>query len=258
MRWASFFILSMSLHAAALLYPVSFAARGQEQFLRVTILPEAADQGAGDRPKNGGASPARVAAQRAPRLAAQLAKKKSAEQTQLLSASVESAPSFTAADAAVFSSPANESEPKDGKPSLALGQSNGGFGGASSGAGNGGLVASAGSGAGAGNGNGGANFAEKPAALTQVRYRDTPQPNYPESARREGRQGNVLLRVLVDEQGRSKKIEINRSSGSAALDRAAAEAIQRWRFIPARYGDRPVESWIRIPIDFSLVDADAR
>jgi protein TonB len=39
------------------------------------------------------------------------------------------------------------------------------------------------------------------------------------------------------------------------LDRAAAEAIQRWRFYPARYGDWPIESWLRIPIEFRLADA---
>jgi protein TonB len=39
------------------------------------------------------------------------------------------------------------------------------------------------------------------------------------------------------------------------LDRAAAEAIKRWRFHPARYGDKAVESWLRIPIEFRLADA---
>jgi protein TonB len=71
--------------------------------------------------------------------------------------------------------------------------------------------------------------------LTQPRYRETPKPNYPESARRKGREGTVLLRVLVNEEGRAKAIEINKSSGDDALDRAAREAIQGWRFIPARY-----------------------
>ena len=90
--------------------------------------------------------------------------------------------------------------------------------------------------------------------LIQARYTETPRPVYPESARNEGREGRVLLRVLVDDHGRSKQVEINNSSGSEVLDRAAAEAIKRWRFIPARYGDKAVESWIRIPIDFSLAD----
>ena len=93
--------------------------------------------------------------------------------------------------------------------------------------------------------------------LSQARYRDTPRPAYPESARREGREGRVLLRVLVDNQGRSKQVEINSSSGSDALDRAAAEAIRRWRFHPAFHGDQPVESWLRIPIEFRLADAQS-
>jgi protein TonB len=53
-------------------------------------------------------------------------------------------------------------------------------------------------------------------------------------------------------------VEINSSSGTAVLDRAAAEAIRRWRFHPARHGDRPVESWLRIPIEFRLGDANTR
>ncbi|HEX2931804.1 MAG TPA: energy transducer TonB [Candidatus Binatia bacterium] len=51
---------------------------------------------------------------------------------------------------------------------------------------------------------------------------------------------------------------MNTSSGSEALDRAAAEAIKRWRFHPARYGDKAVESWLRIPIEFRLADAQTR
>ncbi len=109
-------------------------------------------------------------------------------------------------------------------------------------------------GRGSGNGNGSGSFGAG-IALTQARYRETPRPDYPESARRDGREGRVLLRVLVDDQGRSKQVEINNSSGSDALDRAAAEAIKRWRFHPARHGDKPVESWLRIPIEFRLADA---
>jgi protein TonB len=115
-------------------------------------------------------------------------------------------------------------------------------------------LGSSGTGSGSGNGQG----SSENGILSQARYRDTPRPDYPESARREGREGRVLLRVLVDDQGRSKQVEINSSSGSAALDGAAAEAISRWRFHPARRGDQPVESWLRIPIEFRLADAKPR
>jgi protein TonB len=90
---------------------------------------------------------------------------------------------------------------------------------------------------------------------TQARTSDAPKPKYPDTARRDGKEGRVLLRVLVNEEGRTASVQVNRSSGVESLDQAALEAIKRWRFSPARLGDRPVESWVRIPIDFRLTDA---
>ncbi len=90
--------------------------------------------------------------------------------------------------------------------------------------------------------------------FVQVRYAYSPKPEYPDGARREGKEGRVLLRVLVDAEGRSKSIQVTGSSGNEALDQSAAEAIKRWRFSPARYGDEPVASWVRIPIDFRLTE----
>ena len=126
-----------------------------------------------------------------------------------------------------------------------------GLGGTGSGCG----LDSSGTGFGRGIGSGTGSGSSGTIGLTQARYRDTPRPEYPESARREGSEGSVLLRVLVDEQGRSKKVEINSSSGSNTLDRAAMAALRRWRFHPARYRDQAVESWLRVPIEFRFVDA---
>ncbi|HKY09772.1 MAG TPA: energy transducer TonB [Candidatus Binatia bacterium] len=122
------------------------------------------------------------------------------------------------------------------------------------GTGNGAGVGTSGGGADHGSGSGveSSGFA---VALTQASYRETPRPAYPETARRDGREGRVLLRVLVDDQGKPKRVEINNSSGSDSLDSAAVEAIKRWRFHPARYGEKPIESWLRIPIEFRLADA---
>jgi protein TonB len=88
-----------------------------------------------------------------------------------------------------------------------------------------------------------------------VSYDYNPRPEYPDRARREGKEGTVLVRVLVDEQGASKVVELSQSSGFEALDQAALKAIRLWRFSPARYGDRPVESWASIPIVFRLADS---
>ena len=136
-----------------------------------------------------------------------------------------------------------------GPGSIGLSAASGGGGGDSASASGGGLVSGSGFGSGSGGGSGRSQF-------VHVRYAHTPRPDYPEQARREGREGRVLLRVLIDEQGRSKSAEISESSGSELLDMAAIEGIKRWRFRPARYGNEPVQSWVRIPIEFRLSEAN--
>jgi periplasmic protein TonB len=132
----------------------------------------------------------------------------------------------------------------------ANGSGGGGAGGVGGGASSGKGLSGTGSGSGAGRGDGGGE-----SRFVQASYAYAPKPEYPAPARREGKEGRVLLRVLVDEQGKSKSVEVDDSSGSEALDRAAAEAIKRWRFSPARYDNKSVESWVKIPIDFRLTDA---
>ena len=89
--------------------------------------------------------------------------------------------------------------------------------------------------------------------LKRAGYVHKISPKYPERARREGWEGTTLLRVLVDRQGKSKVIQISQSSGFALLDGAAVKAVKKWRFYPAKNGNRPVESWVRVPILFRLV-----
>ena len=90
--------------------------------------------------------------------------------------------------------------------------------------------------------------------FAQAGYAYNPKPQYPEEARREGWEGVVLLRVLVDSEGGPESIELSRSSGFETLDQAAVQSVKSWRFHPARYGDQRVESWVKIPIIFRLAD----
>lgn len=83
-------------------------------------------------------------------------------------------------------------------------------------------------------------------------YLQNPPPAYPRSARRAGDQGTVVLRVLVSIEGVAARVELERSSGSASLDSAALDAVQRWRFVPARRGATPVEAWVKVPVVFRL------
>ena len=59
-----------------------------------------------------------------------------------------------------------------------------------------------------------------------------------------GEQGRVLLRVVVTAAGLAEQVELKASSGTERLDRAAIDAVKRWRFVPARQGDQPVAAWV--------------
>jgi protein TonB len=83
-----------------------------------------------------------------------------------------------------------------------------------------------------------------------------PWPRYPAAARRRGIEGEVLVRVAVGLDGRAERVEVLRSSGSALLDKSAVEALERWRFEPARAAGRPVAATVEIPVIFRLTDPE--
>jgi len=60
-----------------------------------------------------------------------------------------------------------------------------------------------------------------------------PPPRYPPLARQRGIEGQVLLRLTVNEMGRSETIDIAESSGNESLDREARQTVSRWRFYPS-------------------------
>jgi periplasmic protein TonB len=78
------------------------------------------------------------------------------------------------------------------------------------------------------------------------------RPAYPSSARNLGIQGTTLLQVLVSDSGRVAEVVVKQSAGHPDLDRAAADAVRRWRFEPARRGRDPVEMWVQLPFEFRL------
>jgi protein TonB len=86
-------------------------------------------------------------------------------------------------------------------------------------------------------------------------YLNNPPPAYPRSARRNGEQGTVTLRVYVGADGVPAAIELDRSSGSSALDAAALESVKSWRFVPALRGTDAVAAWVIVPVVFRLAPA---
>lgn len=91
--------------------------------------------------------------------------------------------------------------------------------------------------------------------LFNAAYLRNPPPRYPLAARRNGEQGTVTLRVLVDREGLPASVAIEKTSGYAPLDNAAREAVRAWRFAPARRGNQAVEAWVLVPVVFRLEDA---
>lgn len=250
MKLALFFLLSFAVHATALLVPISLNGRATDQPITVTILPleSATDQGGGS--SGGHSAKNQVASKHLPKT--HFNERPGVSTPTPTAVAQEKHPaeklsSVPATGVTAIAEVSTDGIPTQTRESNASGNGSGGsnFGAERIGAGIGN-----GSGKGQGNGNG-----QSGTTLTQARYRATPQPNYPDSARREGKEGRVLLRVLVDEEGRTKAIEINTSSGHDLLDRAAAEAIKKWRFVPARAGGKPIETWVKVPIEFQLSNA---
>lgn len=79
-------------------------------------------------------------------------------------------------------------------------------------------------------------------------------PVYPSAARKAGQEGTVLLRIEILANGRTGAISVARSTGYAALDEAAIEAVANWQFIPAKdlATGRAVPCTTTLPVSFRL------
>jgi periplasmic protein TonB len=91
-------------------------------------------------------------------------------------------------------------------------------------------------------------------ASFRANYLHNPKPEYPSVAKNRGWQGKVLLRVIVSADGVAQSVTIETSSGHEILDESALEAVQRWKFVPAKRGDTNVQSSVIVPIVFTLKD----
>lgn len=78
----------------------------------------------------------------------------------------------------------------------------------------------------------------------------TPAPRYPARALRRGERGNVLVRADIGPDGVPVSVSVARSSGSRLLDRAAVDAVLKWRFQPAELDGRPTVGTVMVPIEF--------
>jgi len=88
--------------------------------------------------------------------------------------------------------------------------------------------------------------------MSDVAYLVQPAPRYPPESRRIREQGLVVLRVLIDEAGHVRTIEVYRSSGHPRLDEAARAAVARAVFKPFMDGGVARAAAAIVPVEFSL------
>ncbi|WP_321920128.1 energy transducer TonB [Paraburkholderia tropica] len=87
-----------------------------------------------------------------------------------------------------------------------------------------------------------------------VQYLRAPVPVYPDASRRMSEEGVAQVRVLVDENGQPREVVLRASSGSAALDQAALDAVRGARFKPYVEDGRTIPVYVIVPLRFSLGD----
>ena len=91
-----------------------------------------------------------------------------------------------------------------------------------------------------------------------IPYDDPPVPRsridpvYPEIAQEAGIEGTVIVQAFINAKGIVEETIILKGVPNTGLDEAAAKAIMKTRFRPAKQRDRPVGVWISIPVHFTL------
>ena len=92
-----------------------------------------------------------------------------------------------------------------------------------------------------------------PLPSTRLEYASAPAPVYPREAMLDGIEGTVLLKVLVDVDGKPLSVEIERSSGNRRLDDAARrQVLRKWMFRPAIRDGQAIQVYGMVPVSFSL------
>ncbi|KAA0255239.1 MAG: energy transducer TonB [Acidobacteria bacterium] len=78
-----------------------------------------------------------------------------------------------------------------------------------------------------------------------------PAPDYPETARRVGLEGTVVLEAVIGPDGSVRDARLVRGA-NPLLDAAAARAVLGWRYLPARVGARPVAVYLAVTVRFAI------
>lgn len=110
-----------------------------------------------------------------------------------------------------------------------------------------------GSGQGDGDGEGEGSGSQSGVPVTPPSVVSYVEPDYPGRAMLDGTSGVVQVRITVNATGGVDAVSVSGSSGSAALDRAAVDAVYRWTFSPALdTRGQPMACTIYLPVNFKI------
>lgn len=82
------------------------------------------------------------------------------------------------------------------------------------------------------------------------------QLDYPDEARRQGIEGTVHVKVLVNRSGKAEEVSIAKSSSNLLLDSAAVRTAKTFVFSPAVVGEEKTQTWVMVPIEFKFREVD--
>jgi protein TonB len=94
--------------------------------------------------------------------------------------------------------------------------------------------------------------AQAPKRLTTVSYLRPPQVVYPAVSRRMNEQGRVVVRVLIDAEGKVLQVELDQPSLHLRLNEAALRAAREALYRPHVEDGVPQAVWALVPIVFEL------
>lgn len=75
-------------------------------------------------------------------------------------------------------------------------------------------------------------------------------PQWPAIVDENGLSGEVVLLVLLEEDGWKHAVRVATSSADPAIDSAAVQAAQNWRYEPALLDGKPVRTVLRFPMRY--------
>ena len=86
------------------------------------------------------------------------------------------------------------------------------------------------------------------------RLKEAVPGRYPDSERRGGEEGWVMINLMVDPDGKAVEPTVVESIGSRAFEKEALRVVQSWTFEPAALGNQPVAAGTNVKLTFILRD----